>query len=150
MIDVLVSGTLPRGLSPALITATVRESFRRAKRVPKGSVAVHFVTENAIAKLNSQYRHIRRPTDVLSFSAREEGMPDMPSRNDGEWGDILVCTPYARREATRRGIPLAEEVLRLVSHGTLHLLGYDHATERDEMRMFALQEAAVERIMERV
>ena len=145
MMSVLVSGAVPRGLTPAQIHDTVVATFKRAKRKPSGSLSVQFVSEQKIAELNATYRGKRKPTDVLSFSSREGSTPLIPVR-ELEWGDLFVCTPYAKREASRRRIALPEEIVRLISHGTLHLLGYDHATEVDEARMFGLQETVVEQI----
>lgn len=145
MMSVLVSGRLPKGVDERRIHDTVVATFLRAKRKAAGSLSVQFVSEAEIARLNATYRKMRKPTDVLSFSSQEGDMPRVASK-EFEWGDLFVCAPYAKREASRRGITLAEEVIRLVSHGTLHLLGYDHATEPDEARMFAIQEAVVERI----
>ncbi|MFA5935872.1 MAG: rRNA maturation RNase YbeY [Patescibacteria group bacterium] len=149
MMKVLVCGALPKGLSSSVVTATVAATFRQAKRTARGSLSVQFVTEAKIAKLNGAYRGKHRSTDVLSFSSTEGDFPGASSK-EYEWGDIFVCPAYAKREARRRSISLVEELLRLVSHGTLHLLGYDHANERDEMKMFALQESAVESAMRRV
>lgn len=92
---------------------------------------------------NKQYRKKDRPTDVLSFEASSEIKRDDPY----DLGDILVCVEYARVQARRRGISTEEEVARLVIHGVLHLAGYDHATKRDESKMFALQESCLERVL---
>lgn len=135
MIHVTMHGTIPRAISEADVQRTVREIFRVARRTPTGSVDIAFVTDRKIAQLNAQYRGYRRPTDVLSFEG--EG---------NEWGDILISPSYAAKEAKRRGVPIAEELLRLVAHGTLHLLGYDHATRPDEKKMFGLQERVVQRV----
>lgn len=145
MMSVLVSGRLPNGITERRVHDTVVATFTRAKRKAAGSLSVQFVSEPEIARLNKTYRHKQRPTDVLSFSSQEGEIPRAASQ-ELEWGDLFVCAPYAKREASRRGITLSEEIIRLVSHGTLHLLGYDHATESEEERMFAIQEAVVERI----
>jgi probable rRNA maturation factor len=62
-------------------------------------------------------------------------------------GDIAVCVPYAKREAARRGMTLREELLRLIAHGVLHLSGFDHATAKEEEKMFGLQERVVDAII---
>ena len=71
----------------------------------------------------------------------------MQSPVEFELGDIVICPSYATREAKRRAISAREELLRLMIHGVLHLKGYDHATEDEEMVMFRLQEELLERIM---
>jgi probable rRNA maturation factor len=92
---------------------------------------------------NKRYRGKDRPTDVLSFEASAEMKRDDP----GYLGDLLLCVEYAAHEAHRRGISLEEELARLVIHGVLHLVGYDHATVREELVMFGLQEACLDRVL---
>lgn len=73
--------------------------------------------------LNRRYRRVDRSTDVLAF----------PAGAGGVLGDIVVSVPYAARQARRRGEPVSREVDRLLVHGYLHLLGYDHETDDGEM-----------------
>ncbi|MCC6564105.1 rRNA maturation RNase YbeY [Candidatus Uhrbacteria bacterium] len=110
----------------------------------KGEVSLGFVGEKEMQKLNTRYMGKKRPTDVLSFPAakdaqfREPGAPQY-------WGDLVVCIPYASREAKRRGIDPREEVVRLIVHGLLHLRGFDHRNEKEEFEMFSLQERLIEK-----
>ena len=73
--------------------------------------------------LNRRYRGKDRSTDVLAF----------PGEGPALLGDIVVSVPYAAREAARRGEPVAREVDRLLLHGFLHLMGYDHEVDDGEM-----------------
>ena len=76
--------------------------------------------------LNRRYRRKDRSTDVLAF----------PAANGPETaflGDIAISVPYASRQARRAGEPLGRELDRLLLHGFLHLLGYDHETDAGEM-----------------
>ena len=75
-------------------------------------------------QLNRRYRRRDRPTDVLAFPA---------DRSAGHLGDIVISVPYAARQARRRREPRAREIDRLLLHGYLHLLGYDHETDDGEM-----------------
>ena len=81
------------------------------------------------------------PTDVLSFPIDEliPGTPEQPS-GPGVLGDIVICPQVARTDAEEAGRSLDEHVQFLAVHGLLHLLGYDHATEGEYARMFALQD----------
>jgi probable rRNA maturation factor len=106
-----------------------------------------FVTPAKIQSLNKRYRGKDRPTDVLSFSVREGALPEEVQKTSTAWGDVIICPSYAKTEAKRRSLPLQEELARLVIHGVLHLAGYDHATEDDELRMFSLQERIIERLL---
>lgn len=95
-------------------------------------ICIAFVSEKAMTKLNKEYRGINKPTDVLSF----------------EPTDVIICEAYAKREAKRRAISPREELIRLAIHGVLHLSGYDHATEKEEDKMFTLQERLVNDMMD--
>jgi len=78
-------------------------------------------------KLNRQYRGIDRTTDVLSFPQEDS----FSSNGSGAWadivlGDIVINLHKAERQAKENGLSLNEELKRLLVHGLLHLLGYDH------------------------
>ena len=81
-----------------------------------------FVGDRRMKQLNTQYRGIRRTTDVLSFEA---GIP-MPDETDIILGDIVISVPKAEAQAEEYGSGFYDEITRLLIHGTLHLLGYDH------------------------
>jgi probable rRNA maturation factor len=89
--------------------------------------SVVFVTDEKIRRLNRDYRGVDKPTDVLSF--RGDG------GNGGYLGDILISCETAYNQS-RKSSTLAFEtnVRRLVLHGLLHLMGYDHETDNGEMR----------------
>jgi len=81
--------------------------------------------------LNRGYRGIDLPTDVLSFP-----VGDGPEASDLQMlGDIAICLPIADEQAANNGISLETEVACLAVHGGLHLLGYDHQTERERRVM---------------
>jgi len=69
-----------------------------------------------IRELNAMYRSIDRPTDVLSFPMDDPSM----------LGDVVISIEKAAIQAEQFGVTLGEETGRLVAHGLLHLLGYDH------------------------
>ena len=100
-------------------------------------VDVTLVDDRTMRRLNRQYRREDRPTDVLAFP-QEEG-PAVPGPAAGALlGDVCVAVGVAERQARAHGLGLNAEIARLAVHGTLHLLGYDHATPADERRMTAL------------
>jgi len=74
--------------------------------------------------LNRQYRGIDRATDVLSFPQTENRTQNFVL------GDIVINLPRAKRQAAEQGITLNEELKRLMIHGLLHLIGYDHEKSR--------------------
>lgn len=93
-------------------------------------VSVSFVTNEEIKELNNQYRNVDSETDVLSFP--------MDDDEDGEiimLGDIVISTEKIIEQAKDFGHSLEREMLYLVAHSTLHLIGYDHMEEEDKLEM---------------
>ena len=126
---------LPKEVDLARLERAVRRSFALGKRVLKGRVSVRFVSSTEIQRLNRQWRKKNKPTDVLSFP-----QPEIPGEKERFWGDVVIALSVVKQEARRRRIDLEEEVARMTVHGILHLCGYDHGTEEEEMNMFAIQE----------
>jgi probable rRNA maturation factor len=112
-------------------------------------VALVVTSDEAVQALNRDFRGIDAPTDVLSFAAQESLAtapdlllpPELAAEMDRHLGDVVIAYPYAERQAQRFGNSLAAELRLLAIHGTLHLLGYDHATSDEEEAMWAEQEA---------
>jgi len=101
---------------------------------PKAELSIALVDDAAIAELNARYRGIEGPTDVLSFSLLEGAHAD---RRGALLGDVVVSLDTAAAQARRARRSLDDEVLRLVIHGTLHLLGHDHERDGEARRMRA-------------
>lgn len=109
-------------------------------------VSVTLVDDDAIRELNRDYRGVDRPTDVLSFAMLEEGegepeAPQLPPDAPLQLGDIVISLERAAAQAVEYGHSLERELGFLVTHGVLHLLGYDHQTPEDEARMQETAEA---------
>jgi probable rRNA maturation factor len=101
-----------------------------------GELCVAFVSEKTIAELNGRYRTLPEPTDVLSFPEAdgEDDWPKPDEEDDGRYlGDVLVCPAVAADNAREDGVAPGLELARLVIHGVLHLLGYDHEVDQGEM-----------------
>lgn len=100
------------------------------------AIAVAFLDEPAVAELNGRYRGYAGSTDVLSFPAAgtEDAWPEPEESEDEFLGDVVICPAVAERNALDDEISLGEEILRLLVHGALHLLGYDHEADDGEMR----------------
>lgn len=97
------------------------------------------VDNNAIWKINRDYRGIDRPTDVISFALEDQ--PDiLPDGMPRELGDIFISIEKAKEQAESYGHSFQREFCFLFTHGLLHLLGYDHMEEKDAEVMFGLQE----------
>ncbi|QQR61139.1 rRNA maturation RNase YbeY [Candidatus Uhrbacteria bacterium] len=147
MIVIELANRLPAMLKPADMRKLEKELARVLRTRSKKVASLSFVTELAMQKLNKTFRHMNKPTDVLSFSPAPAPTENRHLKTEHYLGDIVVCVPYAKREAARRGMTLREELLRLIAHGVLHLSGFDHATAKEEEKMFGLQERVVDAII---
>ncbi len=103
------------------------------------SLGLQFTGDQEIAELNGRWRGLPQPTDVLSFAALDSEMP-LQQTTTLELGDIVVSVPTAARQALEQGHSLERELQWLVSHGLLHLLGWDHPDEPTLNAMIACQE----------
>lgn len=109
------------------------------------SVGIRVVDEADGAALNRQYRGQDYPTNVLSFAS---ALPPAISEllEPRPLGDIAICAPVLEKEAASQGKQLAAHWAHLLTHGFLHLNGYDHATQTQAARMEALEKAALEQL----
>ena len=128
---------------PALAARLSRSARRLLDRLGRAEaeLSVLLVSDPVMRELNHRWRGRDRPTDVLAF-AQAEG----PLRPPGELlGDVVISVDTARRQATERATPLAREGERLLIHGLLHLLGYDHERSAVEARRMQRRERALAR-----
>lgn len=110
-------------------------------------VDVSLVDIETIHQINRDYRHIDRPTDVISFAFNDDTSEEGKINDDGTprmLGEILICLEVATKQAEEIGNTLERELSFLYVHGLLHLLGYDHMKKEDEEIMFPLQEKIME------
>ncbi len=99
-------------------------------------VSVTIVNNRQIQELNSIYRNIDRVTDVLSFPMGENGRYDIdPNTGAKILGDIIISIETAVEQADNYGHSLQREIGYLTAHSMLHLLGYDHETGPERLRM---------------
>jgi len=108
------------------------------------SVAIRLVTDSEMARMNETYRHKKGTTDVLSFPGEVRRKPSNLRRQlkkvrGAQLGDIAISPVVAKRNAKRYARNLTEEMKILILHGVLHLLGYDHETDRGEMQRVELR-----------
>ncbi len=137
------------------------ESFlnrvRNTLRLQKTDATICLVSDAEIARMNEAFRKKRGPTDVLSFPVIERHRPvrlkygrragALGKRSRGNTrritavylGDIAISPATARRNAKQEGRALQTELQMLILHGVLHLLGYDHETDRGQMKRLEQQ-----------
>ena len=128
-------------VSRARLAAAARLALRAGK-ARHALVSVTLVSKPRIATINAKHLGHRGPTDVISFAfSREAGGPLV--------ADIYIAPAVARENARRLGVGVREELVRLVVHGVLHALGYDHPDGEARLTspMWRRQEALVGRAM---
>lgn len=110
-----------------------RAAITTDPRLAAGELSITFVADAEMTRLNAEWFDREGTTDVIAFSL---------GTTDSLLGDIYIAPATAGRNAARFGVEPTEEMLRLVIHGTLHVLGYDHpeGADRDVSEMFRLQE----------
>ena len=134
------------GVRVPVTQARVADAVRavlRSEKVRDAMISVAFVPKREIQRLNREHLRRDRPTDVIAFGFRATG------RGAPIVGDIYIAPEVARESARANGIPVREEVLRLVVHGTLHVLGHDHPESDGRTRspMWRKQERLVARLV---
>ncbi|MDR0909837.1 MAG: rRNA maturation RNase YbeY [Spirochaetaceae bacterium] len=102
----------------------------------------------AIQGLNSQYRQIDEPTDVLSFMLGDYYIDADSGKEQFIAGDIAICPDIVRENAERFSVSSEEETKRVIIHGILHLSGLDHATNDATETMLQEQENILNKLKE--
>jgi probable rRNA maturation factor len=108
-------------------------------------VSVNLISVKKIQNFNRIYRNVNAPTDVLSFQVLDRGL-NCIKKFPIDLGDIFLCEEQIKKNAKTEKIPFKEEFARVLSHGVLHLLGFDHARLKEKKKMFAIQEQIVCRV----
>jgi probable rRNA maturation factor len=134
--------------NPSLQTDLAPEALERAALVvlahqsTDADLTIVLTDDAQLQGLNRDYLGIDAPTDVLSFPASETD----PETGRRYLGDILISLPRAEEQAHAAGHSLEAEAQLLAVHGTLHLLGYDHAGAAEKARMWKAQAEILERL----
>ena len=141
-IGVSVGGGVRVPISRRRVTDIARRVLR-SEGVRHALLSITFVTNPQMRALNRRHLQRRGDTDVIAFGFRPgaKGAPVI--------GDVYVAPAVARASARAHGITVREELTRLVVHGTLHVLGYDHpeSERRTTSAMWLRQERVVRRLM---
>lgn len=105
---------------------------------PTAQLSLSLVGKTRMRSLNRKYRKRDYPTDVLAFP-----MKNMGGLTEVFLGDVVICMPVAIGQASRFDNTPDQEMLRLLIHGTLHLLGYDHEISQQEAARMQRKERAI-------
>ena len=107
-----------------------------------GDLTIVFARDGFIRELNAAYRDVDRATDVLAFATRDGEPPSVngdPDKLEHVLGDVIISTDRAVAQARRYRRTPEREILKLVAHGVLHLVGHDHASSRERTKMRNLE-----------
>ena len=117
---------------------TLAQRILEAAGESGAELSVEFVGDGRMRGLNRRYRRRNRSTDVLAFAMREADGPATPLL-----GDVVISLPTAIRQAAAEGWSVDQEVARLMVHGVLHLVGYDHERGERQARRMRRKESAI-------
>jgi probable rRNA maturation factor len=118
----------------------IAELASKMEKKIKGSIEINVVNKKIIKKLNKEFRGKNKETDVLSFSLLETN-----SWGNDLIGQIFICFPKIQIQANDFGVTEKEEFARMLIHGLLHVVGYDHMLKKEAAKMFGLQEKILEK-----
>ena len=120
----------------------VTQSILEQAGHPTDQLSLSLVGKTRMRSLNRKYRGLDYPTDVLAFPMESLGEPTAAFL-----GDVVICLPVAVGQASRFDNTPDQEILRLLIHGTLHLLGYDHEhSQREATRMQRKERAIIKKL----
>lgn len=125
------------GTEQLLTVHQLRSLARKTMKVAHCSqpieLSVAFVDRRQSQMFNRHYRKRNAPTNVLSFTLSSRDPKSVGKREAS--GEVMLCAPVIRAEASKLRLPVKRHAKRLFVHGMLHILGYDHAKEGDFRRM---------------
>ena len=141
-VSVYVNASEVRSALSAARVESIARATLASERVRDAMLSITFLSNPAIAKLNAKHLGHRGATDVISFGFAGAG------KGSPVVGDIYIAPAVARANALEHGAPVRQELARLIVHGTLHVLGYDHPEGmRTESAMWKRQERVLTRVL---
>jgi probable rRNA maturation factor len=123
--------------------ASVKSTSTKSASTPRAELAIVLTNDSAIRALNKLWRKLDAPTNVLSFPAKAVRAD---RRTPRPMGDIVIAFETTAREAAIEGKRFEHHLVHLAVHGFLHLLGYDHESDRDAEKMERLEVAILARL----
>jgi probable rRNA maturation factor len=139
-INISIDEPLETDLELGWLEGVARQVLEAEGAGAEAEVGLLIATEERVKELNRDYLGEDAPTDVLAFSAREEGAGlHFIHPPDGllHLGEVIIAYPQAVIQAAEHGHPVKKELAILLIHGLLHLLGYDHDEPERELQMQA-------------
>lgn len=135
MIDFTINKEYRNKISTFFFEEKILEIFNFLKIDPHSDLSVFFGSDYQLKKLNKQYRGINEPTDVLSF----DSFGVNPDSGFKHLGDIAISLQTAEKQAKEAGHPVENELILLLVHSILHLIGFDHNNKIEKEVMWKKQ-----------
>jgi probable rRNA maturation factor len=147
-VDVLVDS---KNWKNAAVKSIVRRAVVQAAAMlsaPPAELAIVLTDDSKMRALNRTWRGVDAPTNVLSFPAIRNGVQHASKQRLGgrHLGDIVLAYETVRREARHEHKSLADHLAHLAVHGFLHLLGYDHESDKDARKMEGVERAILRQL----
>lgn len=133
IVAVITQSQAGRVVSPARIKRAAM-SMLKALALPKAELSILLCTDPEIHVLNKNFRHKDKPTDVLAFALREGENGHLAG---DALGDVVISVETAKRQSVEHRVTLKVESFTLLAHGLLHLVGWDHQTDEEDIKMRA-------------
>jgi probable rRNA maturation factor len=121
---------IPRAKMRRVIENVLRGEQWRKKPIESATVSVILVDDAKIHVMNNEFLQHDYPTDIITFPLEEDCID----------GELYISLDTATKQAADYGVSLTNELMRLAAHGTLHLVGYDDATEAEREEMSRLED----------
>ena len=144
MLVVEFNKTVSCAWTTAKVDKVVQHVAEKIKKI-KGIIEIRIVGEQKIKSINNSYRGVNSSTDVLSFAWQEDD-----SFKSDYLGQIFICYPIIKKQAKAFEVNEKEEFIRMLIHGLLHLVGFDHIEKKDAKKMFTIQEQLLEEAIKKV
>lgn len=135
MIDVQIDDSFSSLVTPDLILSAAYSTLASHQVAENSELSIVLTNDNTLKDLNTEFRQVDAPTDVLSFPADEID----PETGKKYIGDIVISVDRAIEQAQNGRYSLQSELQLLIVHGVLHLLGYDHLEKADQIIMWNRQ-----------
>lgn len=142
MINIVINDEFLERVKEDLLISSAETVLKLAGITDEVEMSVVIETDDQLCDLNQRFLGINAPTDVLTFPA-DEIDPDSGLRI---LGDVIISFPCAAEQAMSAGEKLDDELQLLVIHGTLHLLGHDHANPEEKATMWHEQQRALDEV----
>lgn len=146
LISIQIDDQFHDKIDNALLEKTVKTTLEIAKTANSFELGLVITDDASIHKMNREYRGIDSPTDVISFALLEGEDFVMPPDQTLHLGEVVISYPRAIEQAKEQKHTVQREVMWLVTHGVLHLLGYDHENDEDRQQMQDIETVVIKRI----